>query len=430
MKQCTGTKLTKKDNCRTKRKGFVGWNYARWDSIRYKVIIYCSNLPLHLSSSGTGHDTEHSDSYLEYDVPPDRKLSHNQIEQAMSSLHLLLGPLTNIKGIGPSTATAFSKLKLYRPIDLLFHFPVKIQDYGCDFGVSKNIKSSFIEVSDRDKSVSVCLELTVEGFFVGKNIHKAITRDKAGNRVDVLFFHRTRKGLFAAKKAMEKMGSEGSKRIVFGKAKQNFFGGTFQCFDLVNPVRIDSVAKTSEDHRPVDSMSPTPVYKLTKGVTQKRMATAIEGAFVIGQPLLDILPDILPRRLLDEMSWTSRYKCLRILHSPKSDSDVGVHATARRHLAFEAMCVQQARLGLSRYMFKTSKSYGPERGIDLVLRETWDITELRREDTAVNIHTPLLHMGIKAFPFDLTLSQQKALNEIFDDSVRSDQRMIRLLQGK
>ena len=190
-------------------------------------------LPISLGNAVTieSSRSQDQDSY-DYTISPETKVSKAQIKKVVSTLAFLNGPVTNIKGIGPKTAASMAKLGLTSPQKLLFHFPVKVIDRG---DLIEDVNS--INVSDGDY---IKLLLTVESYPRG-NVVKAITRDSANNRIDVLYFFRGNRGKAAAV-AMKKMGPVGSKRIVSGKIKRNNYNGKFQCYDIINPDLIESIS--------------------------------------------------------------------------------------------------------------------------------------------------------------------------------------------
>ena len=357
------------------------------------------------ASSGLNENSRSYDNYI-YTTPPDSKVSHEQVKEVIKTLQLLTGPVTNIKGIGPKTAVSLAKLGLTSPLKLLFHFPVKVIDRS---NTIENLSLAQIE-----DGTYVSITVTVEDYPRGK-IPKAITRDKGGNRVDILYFFRGNRGR-AASAALSALGPVGSKRLVCGKIKRNMYGGSFQCYDIINPDVIEEIEQQS--NKKVIKFEP--VYKLTKGVSQKRMSSAIQGALDMAQPLLAILPESIPSKLLiDDLSWPTLSDAISLVHTPLSTNDIGALAPARKRLAFEELCIQQARLGLLRDVSKCSQSYGPIREVNYELRSKWKWQN----------DSPLMRRCLASIPFSLTESQHQCLDEIYADTVHSKQRMARLLQG-
>ena len=348
-------------------------------------------------------------------------ISKAQIKATLSKLKVLRGPIASakIKGIGPKTAQSLAKgLGLQSPLDLLFHFPTKVLDRT---NLITDIASYAEDIGITDGDY-ISIALTIESFPRGR-VAKAITRDDANNRVDVVYFFGvgTRGSASAHSTAFRVFGPPGSKRVVCGKIKQNMYGGRFQAFEIINPDVVtpfdDATANANGE------LGIEPVYKLTKGVTQKRMATAIRGAITLLCEEEDTVEeiveeDLLPAEVLTMLQWPTFRDALVQVHTPQSIYDVGPHCAARKRLAFEELCVQQARLGLKRHLLK----YPP---CDVHCSSSSSSPSCWQE-------SPLISTMITALPFELTHSQKSCLTEIYQDTNNNNKnsgRMMRLLQG-
>eukprot|EP00816_Leptocylindrus_hargravesii_P001753 CAMPEP_0196808816 /NCGR_PEP_ID=MMETSP1362-20130617/8801_1 /TAXON_ID=163516 /ORGANISM="Leptocylindrus danicus, Strain CCMP1856" /LENGTH=1073 /DNA_ID=CAMNT_0042183293 /DNA_START=242 /DNA_END=3463 /DNA_ORIENTATION=+ len=344
-----------------------------------------------------------------------------QIETTLSALKELRGPLVSakIKGIGPKTAESLAKMGLRSPLELLFHFPVKVLDRS---SLITNIGSCAEKINDGGY---ICIALTIESFPRGR-VAKAIARDDANNRVDVVYFFGVgTRNSSAHSTAFKMFGPPGSKRVVCGKIKRNMYGGRFQGYEILNPDIVTTLDNSD------NVLGVEPVYKLTKGVTQKRMASAIQGALAIAESVFKPLPDdLLPASVLSALSWPTFREALAQVHAPQSKRDVGPHCVARKRLAFEELCIQQARLGLKRHLLKY-----PEIAVDIPQRSVPKTAHATWHDS------PLISTMLAALSFELTDSQKSCLSEIYRDSIgcnnnrskssslSSSPKMMRLLQG-
>src|SRR5690242_14671579 len=143
-----------------------------------------------------------------------------------------------------------------------------------------------------------------------------------------------------------------------------------------------------------------PVYPLTEGLALGNVRRATEGA-------LERVPD-LPE--WQDEAWVSRERlpsfsaAVRGLHRPAEPTDALPESRAWTRLAYDELLAGQLALGLVRAHLR-------ERGGRGTASEGLNIAAM-----------------LKALPYSLTPSQQKALDDIVTD-IAKPQRMLRLLQG-
>jgi ATP-dependent DNA helicase RecG len=188
---------------------------------------------------------------------------------------------------------------------------------------------------------------------------------------------------------MEKLLPEGETRYVSGTAE--FYDGMLQ---MVHPDRV--VDEAGFAGLPLVE----PVYPLTEGLAPGNVRRAMDGA-------LGRLPD-LPE--WQDEAWVARERfpafsaALRHLHRPADPHDITPDTPAWTRLAYDELLAGQLALALVR-------------------------AHMRRQSGRGSASEGRLRARIlKALPYALTHSQQKALDDITTDLARP-QRMLRLLQG-
>jgi ATP-dependent DNA helicase RecG len=143
-----------------------------------------------------------------------------------------------------------------------------------------------------------------------------------------------------------------------------------------------------------------PIYRLTEGLSAKRMRRAVEQSL----QRLPALPEWLSPELVAKRGWPAFATALATVHEPASVADADPAAAAWTRLAFDELVASQLALALVRGSL--------QRGRGLAWRAEG---ALRKQIEG-------------ALPFRLTGSQRDALTEIERD-LASDRRMLRLLQG-
>ena len=238
-------------------------------------------------------------------------------------------------------------------------------------------RTKITAISDTVDGETVCIlatlttDIRVNHIRKGLDIAKARAADKT-NILELTFFNQT-----FIKNSLKK----GENYYFFGKITRNLTR-----FEMQNPKFI------KEDDGPWGIV---PIYKLTSGLTQQQIRTAMHQSLQeIGEQLTDILPfEIRERNKLCHV----RYAYENI-HFPISKEALD---TARKRLIFEELFVFSCALCLMRKKRTTQKGY-------ILAANTSDF--------------------INCLPFKLTAAQQRAANEITAD-MASGTPMNRLVQG-
>ena len=139
---------------------------------------------------------------------------------------------------------------------------------------------------------------------------------------------------------------------------------------------------------------------MTAGVTSKSLYKAVRGALA-RLPEVDEWQD---KKWLKQQNWPSWKAALMAAHAPNGAKNLRPDDINRQRLAYDELLANQLALGLVR-------------------------SQRRSKPGRILMGTGELKSSLlKELPFTLTSSQELVLKEIFED-LKSDQRMLRLLQG-
>ena len=293
-------------------------------------------------------------------------------------LNPLFAALTSLSGIGPKLEALYARLldrETPRLVDLLFHLPSGTID--------RRARPKLNEVQP-GQVVTVAVKVE-EHRPVPRNRPRApyriVTSDDTGT-LTLTFFS-------ARPDYLEKLLPVGESRYVSGTAE--FYDGMLQ---MVHPDRV--VDEKGFAALPLVE----PVYPLTEGLALGNVRRAVDGA-------LAKLPDL--SEWQDE-AWVARERlpafseALRALHRPHEPNDIVPENSAWTRLAYDELLAGQLALALVRANMR--RQAGHEHAGDGHLRAK----------------------VLKALPYALTHSQQKAVDDIVAD-LGKPERMLRLLQG-
>ncbi|HEY2754990.1 MAG TPA: ATP-dependent DNA helicase RecG [Pseudolabrys sp.] len=294
-------------------------------------------------------------------------------------LNPLFASLTSLPGIGPKLETLYAKLldrEMPRVVDLLFHLPSGAID-----------RRARPKLNDVQPGQVVTVAVQVEEHrppppHRSRAPYRVITSDGTGVTLTLTYFS-------ARSDYLEKLLPPGETRYVSGTAE--FYDGMLQ---MVHPDRV--VDEKGFAALPLVE----PVYPLTEGLALGNVRRAVDGA-------LARLPE-LPE--WQDEAWVSRERlppfaaALRHLHRPPEPHDIAPESLAWTRLAYDELLAGQLALALMR-------------------------AHMRRQAGRGSSSEGLLRARIlKALPYALTHSQQKAVDDIVND-LATPQRMLRLLQG-
>ncbi|HZL40767.1 MAG TPA: ATP-dependent DNA helicase RecG [Pseudolabrys sp.] len=294
-------------------------------------------------------------------------------------LNPLFASLTSLPGIGPKLEQLYARLLEHetpRVIDLLFHLP--------SGAIDRRARPKLNEVQ---AGQIVTVAVTVDEHRPPprnrpRAPYRIVTSDDTGQTLTLTFF-------YAREDYLRKLLPEGEMRYVSGTAE--LYDNLLQ---MVHPDRV--VDEKGFANLPLVE----PVYPLTEGLAAGNMRRAMEGALA----KLPELPEWQDEAWLSRERFPKFSDALRHLHRPAEPHDIAPESLAWTRLAYDELLAGQLALALLRAHMRRQ----PGRG---------SASEGR-------VRARIL----KALPYMLTHSQQKALDDIVADLARP-QRMLRLLQG-
>ena len=299
-----------------------------------------------------------------------------------SLLDPLFSPITSLAGIGSKVAVLIEKVvpadlgdRAARVGDLLFVLPNSVIDRRHRPGIALAAEGAIVTLDVRIDRHQPAPRGNRSAPY------RVFAHDDTGE-ITLTFFH-------AHAAYLEKAMPEGEKVIVSGRME--WFNGRPS---MVHP---DHIALASEaDKLPLVE----PVYPLTAGLSGKVLRRAI------GQSLerLPALPEWLDADVMRRQSFPTFAAALQRVHNPADPIDASPENAAWRRLAYDELLAGQVSLALVRA--RVRKLHG---------------RPLTGDGRIVNALRA-------ALPYQLTGSQQTALEEI-DADLAKPERMLRLLQG-
>jgi ATP-dependent DNA helicase RecG len=294
-------------------------------------------------------------------------------------------PLQSLKGVGPRVAERLARLGIRSVEDLLLHLPLRYQDRTriAPLGSLQSGDESLIEVD------------VVMSEVVQRGRRSLLCRVEDGTGVLTLrFFH---------------FGSALQKRLIRG-VRLRCYGEVRMGPTTLEMVHPDWRLVEQADAVSVDDRL-TPVYPSTEGLHQSTLRTLTEQALGLldedgaAAPLLD---EWLPAPVLQRLGMPPVRDAIRILHRPPSepkaaDLEPDIRS-AHRRLAFEELLAHQLSLRQLRAQIRRNTAPSLKCGGSLVAR------------------------FLKDLPFALTAAQERVIDQIGLDMVRS-RPMLRLVQG-
>ncbi len=299
-------------------------------------------------------------------------------------------PLSEIRGVGPRTASRLAQLGLLLVRDLVHYYPRDYLDYanlvrisGLEPGrtatIVATVRRSHAFASPRNPNLSI-LELHLVDC-TGKI---RISRFFAGQRFTSPGWLKTQQRQFPP----------GATVAVSGLVKETPYGPAFQdpLMEVLEspqaPVRSETIGRL------------LPVYGLTEGLGADRLRLVVEAVL----PLVRHWPDPLPETIRRSQGLVTRAEALSWIHAPANQEQL---QASRRRLVFDEFLLLQ--LGLAQRRRQLSQRPAPA----LALLPGGE---------------GLVQRFLALLPFVLTGAQERVLAEIRADLARP-QPMARLVQG-
>jgi len=300
----------------------------------------------------------------------------------------LFATVRSLKGVGPKVEGFLNKLVApfhqgahARVIDLLWHLPVAVID-----------RPVIPRIAEARIGELATLEVTVTEHRPGggrrhagpRAPYRVLVEDDAGAALELVYFN-------AEPNYLKRLLPVGSKRLISGKLES--YDGWLQ---MPHPDHVAAVDERGASALPLHE----PIYPLTAGLTNTTLRKAIGEAL----QQLPALPEWIDPGFRAKNAWPSFGDAIARLHAPESDGDLLPSVPARARLAYDELLANQLALALIRARLKRRAG-----------RRLIGTGQIRR---AV----------LGALPFALTGAQKRALDEI-DADLKSEHRMLRLLQG-
>ena len=284
--------------------------------------------------------------------------------------------IEQLKSVGPRNLPRFKKLGIKTVKDLLWHFPIRYEDF------SRVISISEIEPGQKVNIQGEVLKMSNHMIFPRRmSITNALVGDETG-AVKVVWFNQP----FIANSLRE-----GTLVSLAGKANLDKHG-----LYLSSPAyeKIQDIEFKKYDLTHTGGL--IPVYPETEGVTSKYLR------FLIKPILKDLeVPDPLPKETVKKHGLTSLSVALNKIHYPISSSEA---ETAKERLAFDDLLLFQLKALLERRKLNQLKS------------------------VRVKFDQELIQSFISRLPFELTKDQKVAAWEILKD-LEKTYPMNRLMEG-
>ncbi|HSE61413.1 MAG TPA: ATP-dependent DNA helicase RecG [Candidatus Saccharimonadales bacterium] len=278
-------------------------------------------------------------------------------------------PITSIKGVGDALAEKLRGLGVETVEDLLYFFPRKYEDFSQVAPIAK-LRPGKVTIKARVESVT--------GRHIRRGLHvtEAVISDGTAKTRAVWF-------------------NQSYRATQLGKGEEFFFSGTY---DLQrNRYVLQNPATEQTKGMGVSTARIVPVYPERAGLKSHQIRKIMAELL----PLMAMLPETLPRELLEQEKLLNINDALRTLHFPEKGDEL---AKAKERISFEEILALMTASALNKQ--------------DQAKLEGWSI--------------PFDAKAAKQFttglPFSMTNAQRMAAWEIIQD-FSSGQPMNRLLQG-
>lgn len=285
-------------------------------------------------------------------------------------------PIEKLRSVGPRNLPRLAKLGIKTVKDLLWHFPVRYEDY------SRVIPISEIEPGQKVNVQGEVLKMSNRMIFPKRmSITNALVGDETG-AVKVVWFNQP----FIANSL-----KEGTLVSLAGKANLDKHGLYLSSptYEKINNIEFKNYNLTHTGGL-------IPVYPETEGVTSKYLR------FLIKPILKDLeVPDPLPQELISKYNLPPLRDAVYKIHYPLSDAEV---QSAKERLAFDDLLLFQLKALLERRKLNQLKS------------------------VRIKFDKDLIQGFISRLPFELTKDQKVAAWEILKD-LEKTYPMNRLMEG-
>ncbi|AFQ45595.1 ATP-dependent DNA helicase RecG [Desulfosporosinus meridiei] len=319
--------------------------------------------------------TENLQDHGKLNTSQGRQFTNSSLEDQKSSKSKTIAqkdnPLQFLKGVGPERAKLLGQLGIHTIKDLLEYYPRRYEDRR---------KRMISELKDGELA-------TVEGKVVAGNVLSGklkvvkLSIEQSGRLLQATWFNQP---------FILKQYPVGTQVIVTGKVNWQQQTPELLATDI-EKVNVNSSSDNSNQGQTI-----LPVYPETARLSSKVIRSLMQGVL---KNVEREFPEILPSEVSGD--WMERSLAHREIHFPKTYTSL---SQARERLVWEEVLFLQLAVA------------GLRQGI------------IRTGSPSLTGGEELLQSFYKGLPFELTLAQQRVIQEIFNDLSRS-QGMARLVQG-
>ncbi len=289
----------------------------------------------------------------------------------MNDIFGLNAPISVIKGVGEKTAELVSKLGIDTVLDLITYFPRSYEDRSNIKDIADCVDGEKVGVYAR-LAVPVT-EVKVRG---GLKLYKMIFVDDTGS-MEVTAFNQS---------YLKTSLKSGETYFLFGRLVKRF-----NKREMLSPL-IEKVSPVN------DRTSLFPVYRLTEGLTQKKLRSMVKSAL----EFLDDGFETLPEQIISDYSLLSFSKAVKKIHFPENYFDIN---SARERLIFEELFILRAGI--------------------LKIKAQLEIADKSKKPLVSVCNADNF---ISSLPYSLTGAQARVIGECISD-ISSGRRMQRIVQG-
>lgn len=283
-------------------------------------------------------------------------------------------PIQFVSGVGPHVAKKLERVGVRTVADALFLFPRKYQDFTQQKWIRDLVEGETASV------VGTVCDID-ESSASGRHVVYVLIKQPDQSYLRAVWFEQP---------FIRRSFTLG--RLVQFRGKVRRFGGRYQ---MVHP----SVVTIDADQEGVSASGLLPVYPLTKGIGQEQMRRII--ASVVDE-FAELVEESLPDSLRTELRLLEIQAAIHQIHHPRSQEEVDA---ARRRFVFQELFILQLALAMRRHQVR------------------WNST-----GAAMPMTEKVRSRILARFPFELSYSQRRAIDEIAAD-MASPHPMNRLVHG-
>ncbi|MCX5681301.1 MAG: ATP-dependent DNA helicase RecG [Candidatus Omnitrophica bacterium] len=281
-----------------------------------------------------------------------------------------------LKGVGPARKKIFERLGVETLEDLLYLFPRRYEDRTQMTPLSK------LKVGEWQTVTGTILSNSGrKSWYTKKHVYELEVGDES-SRVFCVWFNRP---------YLDRYFKTGQQVVLYGKV--DIYKDRFQ---IVSPDY--EIITDDEEDKSLSVGRIVPIYPSTRGVTQRYLRKSINNCL---EAYASTIKDVLPYDIRRKYKLDNLVKSLWSIHFPESNE---AQAVAYKRVSFEEF-----------FLFQVS----------VLLRRMSIVT---KQGIAHKIDAEFYAKFFSLFPFELTASQRKVIEEIVAD-LRAPVPMHRLLQG-